>query len=246
PRQEAPEVSPVPEGFHTITPYLQVRGADRLIEFLTQTFDASQIMRVLTPDGLILHAELKVGDSVIEMADAGSTYPAMPASIHLYVRDVDATYERAIGAGGDSLARPRDQEYGDREASVRDPLGNRWYIATHKLTGNPIPEGLRTITPYFHPQGADQMIEFLGRAFGAEVMARYDAPDGTIAHAKVRIGDSVVEMGEAHGEWGPMPTALHMYVEDADGTYGKALNAGAAKLFAPRNEPYGDRIGGVT
>ncbi|HMG36300.1 MAG TPA: VOC family protein [Blastocatellia bacterium] len=247
PEAEAPKaVSPIPEGFHTVTPYLQVNGAARLIDFLTEAFGADQVLKVLKPDGSIMHAEMRVGDSVIETADSGGPYPAMPASIHLYVDDVDTTYQKALSAGGDSLSSPRDQDYGDREASVRDPLGNRWYIATHKLTGKPIPEGLRTITPYFHPRGADRMVDFLSRAFGAEIMDRYDAPDGTIAHARVRIGDSVVEMGEAHGEWGPMPTALHLYVTNADATYNSALTAGAETLFAPRDEPYGDRVGGVT
>ncbi|HLG15182.1 MAG TPA: VOC family protein [Blastocatellia bacterium] len=233
---------PVPEGFHTITPYLHVEGAAKLIDFMKEAFAAQEIGRVPRPDGTVIHAEIKIGDSMIEMGDA----PSQPAAIHLYVEDADAVYERALRAGAVSLNGPTDQPYGDREAAVRDPFGNNWYIATHKLTGKPIPEGLRTITPYLQLHGAAKLIDFLTRAFDAEVAGRYDAPDGTIAHAKIKVGDSMVEMGEAHGELGPMTGAIHLYVNDTDAVFRSAIEAGAASLFEPRDEPYGDRVGGVT
>jgi uncharacterized glyoxalase superfamily protein PhnB len=197
------------------------------------------------PDGSIVHAEVRIGDSMIEVADAGDQYKAMPSAIHYYVEDTDAVYRRAVEAGGISLQEPADLDYGERCAGVRDPVGNRWYIGT-PLTGPPVPPGLRSVTPYLHPHGADRLIDFMKAAFNADVQASYPAPDGTVAHAKVRIGDSVIEMGEAHGPWGPMPTALHLYVSDTDAQYRSALAAGAVSMFEPRDEHYGDRVAGVT
>lgn len=239
------EVSFMPAGFHTITPYLQVEGAANLIEFMKLVFEAEEVGRVPLPDGSIMHAEVRIGDSMVETADAGGEVKPTPAAIHLYVADVDAAYRRALEAGAGSIREPVDQFYGDREAAVRDPLGNNWYIATHKGMSF-IPEGLRSVTPYLHPLGASKVIDFLKEAFGAQVIDRHQAPDGSIAHAKVRIGDSVIEMGEAHGEFQPMPASIHLYVSDADATYASAVRAGAGTMFEPRDEPYGDRVGGVT
>jgi uncharacterized glyoxalase superfamily protein PhnB len=234
----------MPEGFHSITPYLQVEGAANLIEFVKQAFDAEEIVRVPLPDGSIMHAEVKIGDSMVEMADAGGQFKPTPTAIHLYVPDADAVYRRSLQAGAISIGEPRDQFYGDREAGVRDPLGNNWYIATHQ-GATFIPEGLRSVTPCLHPHGAASLIDFLKNAFGAAVADRYESPDGTIAHAKIRIGDSIIEMGEAHGEFQPMPTAIHLYVSDPDEVFKNAIEAGAVTLFEPRDEPYGDRVGGV-
>ncbi len=168
----------------------------------------------------------------------------MPTALHLYVNDADSVYERALQAGGRSIGEPTDQPYGDREAGVKDPSGNDWYIATHKGATH-VPEGLRSVTPYLHPRGAAKLIDFLKQAFGAEEAARYEGPDGTIHHAKVRIGDAMVEMGEAHGEWQPRPMAFYLYVEDTDAWYKRALQAGATSISEPADQPYGDRNAGV-
>ncbi len=172
------------------------------------------------------------------------TRPSTPTGIHLYVNDADAVYERALKAGATSLHKPVDQPYGDREASVKDMVGNHWYIATHKATGH-APEGLRAVTPFLHPLGAPQLIDFLQRAFGAEEKSRAQSPDGVIHHAEVKIGDSLIEMGEAHGPWQPMPTTFFMYVDDVDAWYERAVAAGAISRGAPSDQPYGDRVGGV-
>jgi PhnB protein len=242
---EAP-VEPIPKGFHTVTPYLQVKGAARLLEFVKQAFNAEQELRVDLPDGTVMHAEIRIGDSPVEMADANDQYKETLGAMHLYVEDADAVYQRALAAGATSLHPPADQPYGDREASVRDPLGNHWYIATHKLGRGHAPEGFHTVTPFFHPRGADNFIDFVTRAFHAEVVGKHTSPDGTVLHAGVRIGDSMIELGEAHGQWTPIPSAIHLYVKDADSFYESALGAGATSLFKPRNEPYGDRVAGVT
>ena len=125
-------VKPVPEGYHTATPYLVVRGADKTIEFLKKAFGAQTSFEpMMRPDGKIGHADLKIGDSHVMLGEASDQHPAMPAMIHLYVPNVDAVYQRAIAAGGTSAMEPTDQFYGDRGSSVKDPAGNHWYIATH-------------------------------------------------------------------------------------------------------------------
>ena len=126
-------VKPIPEGYHTVTPYLLVQGAEKLINFMKNAFDAKETERYSMPDGSIGHAEVRIGDSVIMVADAqGDEYKPMAAGIHLYVEDCDVTYKRAIGAGATSVREPQDQLYGDRSAGVNDQFGNKWWIATHK------------------------------------------------------------------------------------------------------------------
>jgi uncharacterized glyoxalase superfamily protein PhnB len=242
-----PAVTPFREGFHSLTPYLIVEGAAKLIDFLKQAFGAEEKFRVPKPDGSIMHAEVRVGGSVIELADANAQYPPRPTNLHFYVPDADAVYHRAIAAGATSTHEPVDQPYGDREASIRDPGGNNWYIATHKAAGPGqfTPEGLRAVTIYLHPTGAPQLIDFLKRAFNAEEDARYESPEGVIMHAKIRIGDSIIEMGEAHGPYVPRPTGIHFYVPDADAAYRHALAAGATSLAEPNDAPYGDRAAAV-
>jgi len=124
-------VNPIPEGYRTVTPYLVVDGATNVLDFVKQVFGAEEKLRMDAPDGKIGHAEVQIGDSIVMMGDAGAENPAMPAMIHLYVDDCDATYERALAAGAKSEREPTDQFYGDRSAGVRDAAGNLWWIATH-------------------------------------------------------------------------------------------------------------------
>ena len=124
-------VKPVPEGYHSVTPYLIVGGAAKVIDFVKETFDAKEIMRMPGPNGTIGHAEVKIGDSILMMSDGGEMYPPMPCSLYVYVADVDATYKRALKAGATSVKEPADQFYGDRSASVKDSSGNLWGIGTH-------------------------------------------------------------------------------------------------------------------
>jgi uncharacterized glyoxalase superfamily protein PhnB len=126
----AKTVKPIPKGYHTVTPYLVVEGTAKLIDFVKQAFGAKETFRSTRPDGAIMHAEVKIGDSVIMMGDAQEG-KQMPGMIHLYVEDADATYRRALEAGATSLREPADQFYGDRSAGVKDPLGNHWWVATH-------------------------------------------------------------------------------------------------------------------
>jgi PhnB protein len=123
-------VNPFPEGYRAVTPYLIVRGADRLLEFLRDAFDAEVLLRVPAPGGGVMHASARIADSIVELADPPPDGGPMPSAIHLYVPDVDATYARALRAGGTSRQVPTDHDYGERGATVEDPTGNLWFIAT--------------------------------------------------------------------------------------------------------------------
>jgi PhnB protein len=135
PRRRATEVpaavKPIPDGYHTVTPYLVVRDVPRLIEFLTQAFGATELMRAARPDGSVMHAEVTIGDSRVMMGEPPESSPPMPGCIHLYAVDTDALYHLALQAGATSLREPSNQFYGDRMAGVQDPAGNQWWIATH-------------------------------------------------------------------------------------------------------------------
>ena len=125
-------VKPIPEGYHTVTPLLSVRGAARLIDFLKKAFGATEIYRFPSPDGSVMHAELKIGDSVVMLGDAADEqHPPMPVALYLYVDDAEATYRKALDAGGESIGAPEDMFWGDRVATIKDFAGNKWWIATH-------------------------------------------------------------------------------------------------------------------
>lgn len=224
---------------HTITPYLTVQRAEQLVEFVKTAFGGVEIFRTIGSAGG-LHAEVVIGDSKL-MIGGYEGVEEKPTGLHLYVPDADAVYQRALAAGGTSLGEPVDQFYGDREAGIKDPTGNVWWIATHKLgpAETFIPEGLRPVTPVLHPVGASALIDFMKQAFDAEEISRYQSPEGVIQHAVVRIGDSMIEIGEAHGDVQPMPPALFMNVKNLEASYERALNAGATSLQPPGDQAYG-------
>lgn len=133
-------VSPVPHGYHTVTPYFCVDGAAKAIEFYKQAFGATELYRMATPDGKVGHAEIQIGDSRLMLADE---FPDMdfrgpnklggsPVTLHLYVDGVDALYARAVKAGATPTRPVADQFYGDRGGGVKDPWGHNWWLATHK------------------------------------------------------------------------------------------------------------------
>jgi uncharacterized glyoxalase superfamily protein PhnB len=121
----------LPDGFHTVTPYLIVQGANQLLEFMKTAFDAEEILCTKQPDGKIGRAAVKIGNSMIELSEARAEWTPMPGAIHLYVSDTDAVYQRSLQAGATSLQEPMDMYYGERSAAVKDAVGNHWYIATH-------------------------------------------------------------------------------------------------------------------
>ena len=125
-------VKVVPEGYHSITPYLIVQGADKLIAFIKAVFDAKVLMSTVNPDGKIGHTEARIGDSVLMLSEARGEWHAMPTTLYVYVEDADFTYQKAIDAGATSVMPVQDQTYGDRSGGVKDMCGNQWWMATHK------------------------------------------------------------------------------------------------------------------
>jgi uncharacterized glyoxalase superfamily protein PhnB len=119
-----------PEGYTSVAVYIMADGAQRVIEFLKQTFNAEELRRYDKPDGSIMHAEVRIDDTVVMLADAGDDVPGFPVWLHVYVPDVDATYQRALAAGGVSVQAPQQQGDPDRRGGVQDPAGNTWWIAT--------------------------------------------------------------------------------------------------------------------
>ena len=137
----------VPEGYHAVTPYLVVDGAAKACAFLKRVFGAELHYALNRPDGTMLHAELSIGDTRVMLADSSKEHAAQPTMLYVYVGDVDAVYARALKAGGASIKEPEDQFFGDRTASVKDPAGNQWEIATRK----------ETVTPQELQRRADEM-----------------------------------------------------------------------------------------
>ena len=132
-------VSPVPQGYHSVTPYLIVDGATRALDWYAQALGARELMRLSAPEGRIGHAEIEIGDSRIMLADeapehdakAPEAFGGSPVSLHLYVPDVDTTIAKAVAIGAEVKSQPEDKFYGDRMGSLLDPFGHTWHIATH-------------------------------------------------------------------------------------------------------------------
>lgn len=124
-------VKPIPDGYTAVTPYLVVRDAASLLGFIQAAFDAELVMRMPRPDGALAHAELRIGGAALMLGEACEQLGEMPASLYLYLPDVDAAYARALTAGATAVRAPEDMFYGDRVASVRDAHGNLWSIGTH-------------------------------------------------------------------------------------------------------------------
>lgn len=133
------QVKPIPDGYHSLQPYLMFKDCIAAIAFYTKAFGAKERLRMPNPDGRIAHAEVQMGDSVLMMADEAPQIEAFsadhfggsPVSLHFYTADCDGTYAQALAAGATSLREPTDQPYGDRMAGVKDPFGYKWWIATH-------------------------------------------------------------------------------------------------------------------
>ncbi|HUI84840.1 MAG TPA: VOC family protein [Candidatus Binatia bacterium] len=124
-------VKPIPDGYHTVTPYITVDDAGAVIDFLKKAFDAQETFAMRDERGRIQHAEVKVGTSMVMLGGAHDQWKARPANFYLYVEDCDAAYSKAIAAGAKSLSEPATQFYGDRHGGVTDSQGNNWWIATH-------------------------------------------------------------------------------------------------------------------
>ncbi len=240
-------VDPVPPGFRMVTPYLVAEDGNALIDFAVKAFGAEEVLRIPTPTGV--HGEVRIGDSMLMVGGgkAGEKFASTlhPNALHIYVKDADSICRQAVAAGATLVGEPRDQEYGERSGTVKDAAGNLWYVATSQGESY-VPKDLHNVNPYLHPLRAEPLIGFMKRAFGAEEVAKYASPDGVVHHAVVRVGDSVIEMGEAHDKYEPMPAMFYLYAPDADALYRRALAAGAKSLQEPTAQPYGDRNSAVT
>lgn len=125
-------VQPIPEGYSSVTPYLVVPGVDGVLSFVQTVFDAEITGEpIRRPDGSVMHAEVRIGDARVMMGEPTGDMPPLPAMLYVYVEDTDATYARALAAGGESVMEPADQFYGDRNAGVRGPGGTMWWMGTH-------------------------------------------------------------------------------------------------------------------
>ena len=237
-KKSEPEPELRRENFHTVTPYFTVHKPAELLDFVTKAFGAVEHFRTTGSAGG-MHAEVSIGDSLVMIGGAEHIEPK-PTAIHLYVPDVDQAYERALQAGAKSLMPVADQPYGERSGGVEDVHGNRWYIATPFVPLQEIAQDLHSVTVYFHPIGAQRFIDFVTEAFGGKELMRHAEGD-MILHAKVQIGDSVIELGEARFPSQPLPTAIYLYVKDVDAMYEQALKAGGVSMLAPTDQAYGDR-----
>ena len=154
-------VSPIPRGFRTITPELTVRDAAAAIDFYTRAFGARELMRLAAPDGKIVHAELRIGDSIVFVSDEFPQHgrPAPPTvggctgALHVYVRNVDAAVQRAAGAGGQVTMPVADMFWGDRYGKIRDPFGHEWGLATHTVD----------LTPAQQKKAAEAAVKAMGQ-----------------------------------------------------------------------------------
>ena len=138
-------VKAIPEGYHSITPYLMFSGAAKALDYYKKVFGATEIMRMEAPDGKIGHAEIRIGDSVIMLADEAPEMKALspktvggtPVGLMLYVENVDDVFDRAVAAGGKAIQPLEDKFYGDRSGTLVDPFGHMWMLATHKEDVSP-------------------------------------------------------------------------------------------------------------
>jgi PhnB protein len=124
------KVNPVPEGFHSVTPYLSIHHVRKTIEFLKGAFDASEVEVHAMPDGRIMNAIIKIGDSMIFMGEQTPDKEPWPGMLYMYVKDVDAAFKKASHAGGKVVCEPMDMFYGERSGAVEDPSGNQWWMSS--------------------------------------------------------------------------------------------------------------------
>jgi uncharacterized glyoxalase superfamily protein PhnB len=193
-----------------------------------------------------MHAEVNIGDSVVELGEANEQFPARPATTHVYVKDADAAFARALDAGATSIFFPTSEHSsGDRWGALRDPFGNTWHIATPGSWALGAVGMPRSVQPYLHLRDAHKMIPFLESAFDAKNLGAHTSPDGKLLHATIDISGATLEVGEAEGDFQPAPFMLHVYVPDPDALYPKALAAGATTIEPPADKPYGERSFGV-
>ena len=233
-----------------VIPYVMTQDIEPVIAFAKDVFGATEIVRATGGAGGV-HCELAIGSSVVMMGGAVPGEPVKPRllGLHVYVDDADAVYRRAIDAGARSLGEPADRPYGERAGFVADPAGNHWYIATRTGPTYFATEP-RTVTPHLYIQrtperGAPEFLAFVQAAFDATIDLLQATPEGLVAHAVFRVHGEPIELGEGRDPAFAAPAALVVYVNDCDTAYQQALEAGAGSRFAPSEQQFGGRMGGV-
>src|SRR5579862_8619514 len=232
------------EGFHSVIPYLRIANGAALIDFLKAAFGAQEGSRSLNPDGSLMHGEVRIDGSLVEISDATAEAPPLPMGMILAVPDADAAYERAIAAGAKSLHPPVLQPYGDYEGSVADPSGNEWYITTRRVSEHS-PADQPAIVSGAKARNAAQLITFFKDAFGADDSIRHDGPGGTVVHARLKFGDSYFAIGDERGKYRAKPGTFRVFVPNVDEIYAQAIRAGATSIEPPADKPYGERNAAV-
>ena len=222
-------------GIHTIMPFISVPEGEKLIEFMKGTFDAVETHRhAHGPDGFV--ASVKIGDSdLLVMGGESLRGQESSAALHVYVKDCDEAYRRALEMGAVTIGpgEPADRPYGERAAFVADVYANNWFIATR--TGE-----RPHVVPYVLSPNAPTVLDFLKRAFGAQVEAIHEA-GGRIMHAVIRMGEAKIEMGQG-SEALPHPLAFYIRTENVDALYRRAMAAGATSVLPPADQAFGERL----
>ncbi len=255
-----------------VQPYLSVRNASAALDFYKNAFGAEEIMRLEDPDGRIGHAQIRIGDAEIMLADEYPEYGVVGpqtlggsgVTIHLEVENADAFVDRAAAAGAKIVRPVNDEFYGERSGRIQDPFGHNWSISQplEELSAeevqrrydemlkesphppkkvNPIRQGFHTVTPYLIVDRAEELIDFVKAAFNAVEIFRSSGSAGGI-HCEVEIGTSRVMIGGS----ATMPietthSTMYLYVDDVDALYAQAVKAGGTSMQEPTDQPYGDR-----
>jgi PhnB protein len=234
---------------HAIMPSIAVPEGAKLIDFLKHTFGAEEIGRHSHGPGHGFVATVKIGDSdLLIMGGESIRGHERTTFLHVYVKDCDATYRLALDAGAVTISpgfgEPADRPYGERAAFVADPFGNHWNIAARfdPSSKDPMFEDRKQVTIALYQPNASALIDFLKRAFGAEEVGNRHEAGGHLAHAFVRIGKVVIEMGDIAETELRRSYGFYMYTDDVDAVYHRAVAAGAVSLSPPADQAYGDRI----
>jgi PhnB protein len=234
---------------HAIMPHINVPEGDKLIDFLKHTFGVQETGRHSHGPGHGFVATVRIGDSdLLVFGGESMRGKELTTALHVYVKDCDATYRRALDAGAVTVSpgfgEPADRPYGERAAFVEDPFGNGWNIATRfdASSKDPMFEDRKQVTIALYQSNASVLIDFLKRAFGAEEVGRRHEEGGRLDHAFIRIGKVLIEMGDLAETESRRAYGFYMYTDDVDAVYDRAVAAGAVSLLPPADQAYGDRI----
>lgn len=229
-----------------ICPVFRYLDAAAAIRWLARAFGFEPHVEFAGPDGTIAHAELRMGGDAIGVSSAtapvdGNPWSHVREGLYVSLDGVDAHHDRARAAGADIVMPLRDLEYGSREFSARDPGGHLWGVGTYRMASG---QGAPVIAAGLHYDDGPGAVAWLVRAFGFQPVLEVPGPGGTIAHAELRLGASVLMLGSTPreaGSWGDRGQSTSVTVEDPDSAFVRAEAAGATVVQRPHDTPYGAR-----